>query len=86
MDGTRQSLNFVFQNISLPSVSHRTLGKYFLKKISLPSVNPEGTQQGFFIFLKNFFAECPMDGTRQSFEFFLKISLPNALWPALGKV
>ena len=40
----------------------------------------------FFIFLKNYFAECPSPGTRQSFFlFFLKITLPSAPAQALGK-
>jgi len=41
----------------------------------------------FFIFLKNYFAECPSPGTRQSFFlFFLKITLPSAPAQTLGKV
>jgi len=39
-----------------------------------------------FIFFKNYFAECPSLGTRQSFLIiFLKITLPSAPIKALGK-
>ena len=40
--------------------------------VALPSANPVGTRQRFFIFLKKFFAECPLASARQSLNFFLK--------------
>ena len=42
-----------------------------LKKITLPSAPAEALGKVFFIFLNNFFAECPCLGTRQRiFGFF----------------
>ena len=51
----------------------QALGKDY--KISLPSANPSGTRQRFFIFFKKkLFAECPLSGPRQRcFIYFLKI-------------
>ena len=54
--------------------------------VILPSARPS-TRQKKFIFLKNYFAECPSPGTRQSFFlFFLKSTLPSAPAQALSKV
>ena len=42
--------------------------------VALSSANPTGTRQRVFIFLKKFFAECPLSGPWQRcFIFFLKI-------------
>jgi len=51
----------------------------------LPSANPAGTRQRFLFFFKKIFCRVP---TLQALgkDFFLKISLPSALWLALGKV
>ena len=54
--------------------------------VILPSARPS-TRQKKIIFFKNYFAECPSPGTRQSFFlFFLKSTLPSAPAQALGKV
>ena len=65
------------------------LGKIF-SAVAAPAVNGYFTEcptQHSAIFFKNFFAECPSPGTRQSFFYFLKKVLcrvPSA--QALGKV
>ena len=66
-----------------------TLGKIFRPlwrrplTVILPSARP--STRHFFL-KKNYFAECPSLGTRQSFFFLKKITLPSALVQALGKV
>ena len=70
---TRQSplgKNFLGKG-SLPSAFYRgTRQNNFFKKSTLPSAPAQALGKVFLFFLKNYFAECPCPGTRQSFFLF----------------